>query len=174
MVANCYRRARFSMGDRQNKRRFASQCAEPRCQAPTDQVVKGKPCPRRPSTQAPHFSGPDLRPAQPNEHRLHPPLPSSGLHFRQPHLRSTAIPGPARRRSSKTPGKLRHHTPRPRRRLLTTLHYGGNRMREARERIHVRRDVIKCLAPCAGHLARAPCAGALVQLSEATGVFVRP
>ena len=50
--------------------------------------------PRRPSTQAPHFAGPDLRPAQPNEHRFHPPLPSSGLHFRQPHLRSTTIPGP--------------------------------------------------------------------------------
>jgi hypothetical protein len=51
------------------------------------------------------------------------------------------------------------------RRLPTTLHYGGNRMREARERIHLRRGVIKCLAPCAG---------VLVQLSEATGVFIRP
>ena len=36
------------------------------------------------------------------------------------------------------------------RRLPTTLHHGSNRMREARERIHVRRDLIKFLAPCAG------------------------
>ena len=38
------------------------------------------------------------------------------------------------------------------RRLPTTLHYGGNCMREVRDRMHVRRDLIKCLAPCAGTL----------------------
>jgi hypothetical protein len=44
------------MGDRQNKRRFASQCAEPRCQAPTDQVGKGKPCPPSAVNAKPHTS----------------------------------------------------------------------------------------------------------------------
>jgi hypothetical protein len=38
------------------------------------------------------------------------------------------------------------------RRLPTTLHYGGNCMREARDRIQVRRGVVKCPAPCAGTL----------------------
>ena len=50
------------------------------------------------------------------------------------------------------------------RRLPTTLHYAGNRMREARERIHVRRDVIKWLAPCAGGRLDSPTRASLTYL----------
>ena len=68
-----------------------------------------------------------------------------------------SMPGPAKAPDA---GEGRASEPvaeaRTNRRLPTTLHYGGNRMREARDRIHVRRDVIKCLAPCAKP---APCAG---------------
>ena len=61
------------------------------------------------------------------------------------------MPGPSK---SPDAGEGRASEPvaeaRSGRRLPTTLHYAGNRMREARDRIHVRRGAIKCLAPCAG------------------------
>jgi hypothetical protein len=81
-----------------------------RADEPTNQVVKGKPWPPSAVNASPTLPRPRSPSCPAQGAPFYPPLPSSGLHFRQPHLRSTAIPRPARRRSSKTPGKLQENS----------------------------------------------------------------